>query len=621
MASEQAPAPVGEVNMAQLRSVAGTKRNELVQFSLTGSDSPKPRQRPGRATRGSLSQRVLTSDASKPKESEGANIQNPERLWYQEAIFYEVYVRAFCDSNGDGHGDLQGVTSRLDYLSNLGVNCVWLLPIYPSPLRDDGYDVADYCGVHPHYGNIEDFKTRVNAVHERNMRIIADLIPNHTSDEHEWFKKSRADRNGPYRDYYVWTDDPTEYKDARIIFVDTEKSNWTWDEVAGQYYWHRFFSSQPDLNFDNPKVQEEMLDVMRFWLRLGIDGFRVDAIPYLFEREGTNCENLPETHEYLKKMRAMIDNEFPGKIMLAEACQLPHQVREYFGDGDEFHMGFHFPVMPRIYMSIKAHNSSSLKEVLAATPDIPEGCQWVTFLRNHDELTLEMVTPEERKWMWDQYAPDMQMRINLGIRRRLHPLMDNDRRRVELAKCMLLTLPGSPILYYGDEIGTGDNIQLYDRNGVRTPMQWDSTKPHAGFSEAEKVYAPVIDSPLFNCSRVNVKDAMADPSSLYNVLRHMIFQRRKHQAFGSGRLTWIDNEDLSIAAWIRQYQLDIMLVVCNLSDEPKNITLTIPHDFVSVPDVQDILTETQYEIVDDNKITVSLEPYAFKWIELSSVGY
>jgi len=361
------------------------------------------------------------------------------------------------------------------------------------------------------------------------------------------------------------------------------------------------------------------LNVMRFWLNLGIDGFRVDAIPYLFEEEGTNCENLPQTHEYLKKMRAMIDNEFPGKIMLAEACQLPHQVREYFGEGDEFHMGFHFPVMPRIYMSIKAHNSSSLKEVLAATPDIPDGCQWVTFLRNHDELTLEMVTPEERKWMWEQYAPDMQMRINLGIRRRLHPLMDNDRRRVELANCMLLTLPGSPILYYGDEIGTGDNINLFDRNGVRTPMQWDSSKPHAGFSEAEKVYAPVIDSALFNCQRVNVQDAMADPSSLYHVLRHMIFQRRKHQAFGSGRLFWIDHQDLSIAAWIRIYQMDVMLVVCNLSDEPRNPTLSLPSEYISTPDVEDILTENQYEIVDD-KITVDLEPYAFKWIELSQVG-
>jgi len=605
-----ATTPIGRVDIDLLRQTTGSKRSELVKFSLTGSDSPKPRHRPGRVRKA----------VSLSAQTEGATLNDSERLWYQEAVFYEVYVRAFCDGNGDGHGDLQGLTSRLDYLSNLGVNCIWLLPIYPSPLRDDGYDVADYCAVHPHYGNIEDFQTLVNAVHERNMRIIADLIPNHTSDEHEWFKKSRADRNSPYRDYYVWSDDPHKYKDARIIFVDTEKSNWTWDEVAGQYYWHRFFSSQPDLNFENPKIQEEMKNVMRFWLNLGIDGFRVDAIPYLFEEEGTNCENLPRTHAYLKELRTMMDEEYPGRVMLAEACQLPHQVREYFGDGDEFHMGFHFPVMPRIYMSIRAHNSSSLKEILAATPEIPDGCQWVTFLRNHDELTLEMVTPEERKWMWDEYAPDMQMRINLGIRRRLHPLMDNDRRRVELANCMLLTLPGSPILYYGDEIGTGDNINLYDRNGVRTPMQWDSTRPHAGFSEAEKVYAPVIDSPLFNCDRVNVKDAMADPSSLYHVLKHMIHQRRKHQAFGSGKLFWVDNEDLSIAAWIRVYKMDVMLVVCNLSAEEKSPLISIPEQYVSVPDVEDILTEMQYSI-EDNTVRVDLEPFAFKWIELSQVAW
>jgi len=346
-------------------------------------------------------------------------------------------------------------------LSNLGVNCVWLLPIYPSPLRDDGYDVADYCNIHPHYGNLEDFKTLVKAVHERNMRIIADLIPNHTSDQHYWFQQSRLSRDNPYRDYYVWSDNPTKYKDARIIFIDTEKSNWTWDEVAGQYYWHRFFSSQPDLNFENPKVRQEMLNTMRFWLDLGIDGFRVDAVPYLFEEEGTNCENLPQTHDYLKEMRKMMDTEYPGRIMLAEACQPPRDVRAYFGpNGEEFHMGFHFPVMPRIYMSIAAENYTKLKAVLDDTPDIPSSCQWVTFLRNHDELTLEMVTPEERKWMWETYAPNPRMRINLGIRRRLAPLFNNDRRRIELAHCMLLTLPGSPILYYGDEIGMGDNIWL-----------------------------------------------------------------------------------------------------------------------------------------------------------------
>jgi len=394
------------------------------------------------------------------------------RLWYQEAVFYEVYVRAFSDSNEDGFGDLRGLTDRLDYLSSLGVNCIWLLPIYPSPLKDDGYDVADYLDVHPHYGNLDDFKTLVNAVHERNMKIIADFIPNHTSDQHWWFRESRSSRTNPYRDYYVWSDTDTKYKEARIIFVDTEKSNWTWDENTKQYYWHRFYSCQPDLNYENPKVREEMMNVMRFWLDMGIDGFRVDAVPYLFEQDGTSCENLDITHEYLKEIRMMIDTEYPDRILLAEACQMPQDVRAYFGDGDEFHMGFHFPVMPRIYMSIKAGDCTSLRDILEITPEIPDNCQWVTFLRNHDELTLEMVTPEERKWMWEQYAPDMRMRINLGIRRRLAPLMDNDRRRIELAHSMLLTLPGSPILYYGDEICMGDNIDLPDRNGVRTPMQW-----------------------------------------------------------------------------------------------------------------------------------------------------
>jgi len=543
-------------------------------------------------------------------------VTSSERLWYKEAVFYEVYVRAFCDSNGDGYGDLAGLTSRLDYLSTLGVNCVWLLPIYPSPLKDDGYDVADYVNIHPDYGTLEDFKTLVKAVHERNMRIIADYIPNHCSDQHEWFQKARADKNSPYRDYFVWSKDPTKYKEARIIFLDTEPSNWTWDEVAGEYYWHRFFSSQPDLNYENPKVVEEMLSTMRFWLNLGIDGFRVDAVPYLFEEEGTNCENLPQTHKLLKRMRQMIEEEFPGRILLAEACQLPQQVREYFGDGDEFHLGFHFPVMPRIYMSIKAEDATSLREVLRETPDIPENCQWVTFLRNHDELTLEMVTPAQREWMWQEYAPEKRMRINLGIRRRLAPLLDNDRRKIELAHSMLLTLPGSPILYYGDEILMGDNIYLPDRNGVRTPMQWDETKPHAGFSTAKKIYTPIVQSKEYGPDRVNVKDAMKDPSSFYNALRHMIAIRRQHPSFGWGKLFWIATDNPSISAWVRYYGEDKVLVVSNICSRKQRTVIKLPNKLIpQLGCAIDILNGAEYTIK-HSTLEFVLEPYQFLWLDV-----
>jgi len=546
------------------------------------------------------------------------SIEDVTNLWYKEAVFYEVYVRAFCDSNGDGHGDLPGLTSRLDYLAALGVNCIWLLPIYPSPLKDDGYDVADYCNVHPHYGTLEDFKTLVAAVHERCMRIIADFIPNHCSDQHEWFQKARADRNSPYRDYFVWSDSPTKYKDARIIFTDTEPSNWTWDEKAQQFYWHRFFASQPDLNFENPRVQEEMLNVMRFWLNLGIDGFRVDAVPYLFEEEGTNCENLPQTHDFLKRMRRMMDTEYPGRIILAEACQMPRDVREYFGESDEFHMGFHFPVMPRIYMSMKADDCTSLKNILATTPDIPKECQWVTFLRNHDELTLEMISPEERKWMWEQYAPEPRMKIIVGIRRRLAPLLDNDRRKIELAHSLLLTLPGSPILYYGDEIGMGDNIWLEDRNGVRTPMQWDNSEYHAGFSTARKTYAPVVDSPEYNRDRVNVRDAMNDPSSLYNILRHMIAARRKHSALSLGKLFWIDNGNPAVGTWIRHRANDKVLVVSNCSGSMQNLSVRIPRKFITpgYNEVREILTDARFVMDRAHYLTLTLTPYQFLWINI-----
>jgi maltose alpha-D-glucosyltransferase/alpha-amylase len=438
-------------------------------------------------------------------------------LWYKNAVFYQIYVRAFHDSNRDGHGDIEGLTQKLDYLEDLGVDCIWLMPIYPSPLRDDGYDIADYYNIAKTFGTLDSFKNLIEAAHNRNIRMIMDLVLNHTSDQHPWFQASRSNHNSPYHNYYVWSDTNQQYQDARIIFVDSEPSNWTWDETAGQYYWHRFYASQPDLNYDNPKVQEEMIRIARFWLELGIDGFRADAVPYLFEREGTTCENLPETHAYLKKLRGLLDQDYPGRILLCEANQWPEDVRPYFGDGDEFHMGFHFPIMPRLYMGLKKGSAEDMREILRRTPSIPDNCQWCTFLRNHDELTLEMVTEEERQWMWEQYAPEPRMRLNLGIRRRLAPLLDNDQRKIRLAHSLLFTLPGSPILYYGDEIGMGDNIWLEDRNGVRTPMQWEAGAT-AGFSEApiDFFYAPVINDDVYGPARVNVKAQQASPDSLLN---------------------------------------------------------------------------------------------------------
>jgi len=493
-----------------------------------------------------------------------------QSLWYKNAVFYQVYVRAFKDSNGDGHGDLPGLTEKLDYLKDLGVDCIWLMPIYPSPLKDDGYDIADYYNIAETFGTIDDFKVLLDAAHERGIRLIMDLVMNHTSDAHPWFQSARADRNSLYRDYYVWSDTNQKYKDARIIFLDTEPSNWTWDEQAGQYYWHRFYASQPDLNFDNPKVREEMLNIARFWLDLGIDGFRADAVPYLFEREDTVCENLPETHAYLKKVRAFIEEHYPGRILLCEANQWPEDVRPYFGDGDEFHMGFHFPIMPRIYMALKKGYTDDLRGILNRTPSIPENCQWCTFLRNHDELTLEMVTPKERQWMWEQYAPEPRMRLNLGIRRRLAPLLDNDPRKIKLAESLLFTLPGSPIIYYGDEIGMGDNIWLEDRNGVRTPMQWDDTA-NAGFT-ASAPFSPLLEG-VFSPAKVNVAAQRADTSSLFNSLRQMIAIRKEHSAFGWGSFEWLDVGTNAVAAYMRPYKNERMLILNNLSDQTQTIRL------------------------------------------------
>ncbi len=543
-----------------------------------------------------------------------------EPLWYKDAVLYEVYVRAFNDSNADGHGDLPGLTQKLDYLKNLGINCLWLLPIYPSPLKDDGYDIADYYNVYPGYGSLDDFKALVDAAHERGIRVITDLVLNHTSDQHPWFKAAREDPDSPYRDYYVWSDTDKKYQDARIIFLDTEVSNWTWDEKAGMYFWHRFYSSQPDLNFDNPEVQQEMIHIMKFWLDMGVDGFRADAVPYLFEREGTNCENLPETHLYLKKIRRFINENYPDRVLLAEANQWPEDVVPYFGDGtDEFHMGFHFPLMPRIFMALRKEDRTPLEWILKRTPPLSEFCQWCIFLRNHDELTLEMVTEEEREWMWDEYAPEPRMRLNLGIRRRLAPLLDNDRRKIELANSLLFTMPGSPIIYYGDEIGMGDDIWLYDRNGVRTPMQWEDS-PSAGFSqaEAEKFYSPVISNETFGPAQINVADQQADPDSLFNLIRHMIAVRKQHRAFGWGTLEWVpDNLPgylTAVAAYLRSYGTSRLLIVNNLSSAPQSVVLSVPGGQSGQP--VDLLFGKQVPRMENGELALELEPYQYLWLQL-----
>lgn len=526
--------------------------------------------------------------------------------WYKNAIFYELYVRAFRDSNADGHGDLRGVIEKLDYLQFLGVDCLWLLPIYPSPLKDDGYDIADYYGIHSDYGTLEDFEALIQAAHARGLRVITDLVLNHTSDQHPWFQAARADRNSPYRDYYVWSDTDQKYKEARIIFLDTETSNWTWDEQAGQYYWHRFYSSQPDLNFDNPAVQEEMLNVARFWLELGIDGFRVDAPPYLFEREGTNCENLPETHAYLKRFRAFVEQINPQAVLLSEANQWPEDVRPYFGEGDEMHMNFHFPLMPRLYQALAQTNRAPIVEILRRTPPLPANCQWATFLRCHDELTLEMVSPEVRQFLWETYAPEPRMRLNLGIRRRLAPLMNNDRRKIELLYSLLFSLPGAPTLYYGDEIGMGDDIWLPDRDGVRTPMQWVAEPPHGGFAPSEaQPYAPVIDDPVFGYAQINVADQMDDPNSLLHTVRRMIALRKAHPTFGEPDITWLETPK-AVAAFLRPGAEETLLAVHNLSAQPQ----TIP------------LPNGRFTGLLDERIVqghITLSPYGYWWGTISTV--
>jgi maltose alpha-D-glucosyltransferase / alpha-amylase len=549
-------------------------------------------------------------------------------LWYKDAIIYELHVRAFQDSNADGIGDFPGLMSRLDYLQDLGVTCLWLLPFFPSPLRDDGYDIADYVDVNPSYGTLDDFKQFLDAAHQRGMQVMIELVVNHTSDQHPWFQAARlAPPGSPERDLYVWSDTDQTYKDARIIFTDTEKSNWTWDEVAKQYYWHRFFSHQPDLNFDNPAVIEEVIKAMRFWLDMGVDALRMDAIPYLVERDQTSCENLPETHAVIKQIRAAIDAEYTNRLILAEANQWPPDVLPYFGNGDECHMAFHFPLMPRIYMALRQEDRLPITDIMAQTPDIPESCQWGLFLRNHDELTLEMVTDDERDYMYLAYSADPRMRINVGIRRRLAPLVDNNRRRIELLNSLLLSFPGTPILYYGDEIGMGDNIYLGDRNGVRTPMQWNSDR-NAGFSRAvpAKLYFPVIMDPIWGYQAINVEAQLADPSSLLHWSRNMIALRKLFRVFGRGSLEFLEPANRKILAYVRRFadkdgdghpiagQNEMVLCVANLSRFSQPVSLDLS-DFDGMMPVE-MLGYVPFPQITKAPYSLSLAPYSFLWLEL-----
>ncbi len=535
--------------------------------------------------------------------------------WYKDAIFYELHVRTFMDSNGDGIGDFPGLTDRLDYIRDLGVNCIWLLPMYPSPLRDDGYDIADYRSIHSDYGTLDDFQRFLDAAHARNLRVIADLVMNHTSDQHPWFQEARRSPESPYRDYYVWSDTDQRYKQARIIFVDSETSNWTWDPVARQYFWHRFYHHQPDLNFDTPAVRASMLDVMRWWLDRGLDGFRVDAVPYLFEREGTNCENLPETHAYLRELRGEIDARYRGRILFAEANQWPSDVRHYFGDGDECHMAFNFPLMPRIFMALRREERRPIIDIIRQTPDLPASCQWGLFLRNHDELTLEMVSDEERDYMYLEYAKDARMRLNLGIRRRLAPLMENGRRQMELLHSLLLSLPGSPVLYYGDEIGMGDNIYLGDRNGVRTPMQWTGDR-NAGFShcDPERLYLPVNANPVYHYQSVNVETQLRTQTSLLNWVKRLIRVRQKYPVFGRGTIEFLLPENEKILAYVREDGTNTILCCNNLSRFAQAAELNMRRFAGRVP--IELHGETVFPPIGELPYLLTFAPHGFYWFRL-----
>jgi maltose alpha-D-glucosyltransferase/alpha-amylase len=535
--------------------------------------------------------------------------------WFKDAIFYEVYVRGFYDSDGNGVGDFRGLTAKLDYLKWLGIDCIWLLPFYESPLKDGGYDIADYYAVLPEYGKIEDVKDFLNSAHSKGIRVIADLVINHTSDQHPWFQSSRSSPDSPKRSWYVWSSDDQKYADARIIFTDTERSNWTWDEDAGAFYWHRFFSHQPDLNYDNPEVQQAMLDVVSFWLELGIDGLRVDAVPYLFEREESNCENLPETHAFLRRLRQHVDDHFPNALLLAEANQWPEDVVEYFGQGDEFHMAYHFPIMPRLFMALRQEDRRPIVEILERTPPIPKNCQWGMFLRNHDELTLEMVTDEERDYLYTEYAKDLRMRLNVGIRRRLAPLMENGRRRIELLHALLFSLPGSPFLYYGDEIGMGDNVYLGDRDGVRTPMQWTADR-NAGFSRADfaQLYFPIIMDPVYGYQAVNVEAQQRYSTSLLNWVREMIHLRKRHPVFGRGSLTFIKPDNRKVFVFTRSYLDETVLCVFNLSQSAQPVELDLQQYQSLVP--VEMMGEAEFPAISDDPYQLALAPRGFYWFLL-----
>ena len=545
-----------------------------------------------------------------------SEIDRMDERWFQRAVFYEVSVRSFFDANGDGTGDLQGLIEKLDYLSWLGVDCLWLLPFYSSPLRDGGYDIADFFTILPEYGKLGDAVRLMEEAHRRGIRIITDLVVNHTSDQHPWFQESRQSRDNPRADWYVWSDTDQKYADARIIFTDTERSNWAWDPNRQQYYWHRFFSHQPDLNYDNPEVQEAMLGIVRFWLNLGLDGFRLDAVPYLFEREGTNCENLPETHQFLRRLRKEVDAGYPGRVLLAEANQWPADVVEYFGpDGDECHMCFNFPLMPRMFMALRRAQRHPITEILAQTPEVPDGCQWGIFLRNHDELTLEMVTDEERDYMWNEYAKDPRMKLNIGIRRRLAPLVDNDRRVMELFHAMLFSLPGSPILYYGDEIGMGDNIFLGDRDGVRTPMQWSPDR-NAGFSRADfaQLYSAPLMDPVYGFQALNVEGELRDPSSLLHWLQRMLQVRKRHPLFGIGSFEVLSAENPSVLAYVREWQDDVVLCVNNLSRFAQPVELSLQRFEGRTP--IELLGRVPFPRIGELPYLLTLGAYGFYWFQI-----
>jgi maltose alpha-D-glucosyltransferase/alpha-amylase len=544
-----------------------------------------------------------------------SRFSSSDPLWYKDAIFYEVHVRAFKDSNGDGIGDFAGLVEKLDYIEELGVTVLWLLPFYPSPLRDDGYDISDYTNVHPSYGTLDDFKFFLDEAHRRGLRVLTELVVNHTSDQHPWFKEARQSRDNPRRPWYVWSDTPELYSSARIIFTDTEQSNWAWDAGSKSYYWHRFFSHQPDLNYDNPAVREEVWNVMKFWLEQGVDGFRLDAVPYLVEREGTSCENLPETHEVLKFLRRRLDENYPGRFLLAEANQWPSDVRAYFGDGDECHMAFHFPLMPRMFMAVRLEDRKPVIEIVEKTPDIPETCQWGIFLRNHDELTLEMVTDEERDYLYDEYARDSTMRLNVGIRRRLAPLMENDRRRIELLNAMLLSLPGSPIVYYGDEIGMGDNIYLGDRNGVRTPMQWNGGW-NAGFSTAdpERLYLPLISNPVYGYQAINVESQRRSFHSMFSWMKRVIQIRKSTRVFSRGTLNFFNPANHRVLAYVRELGLDKVLVVNNLSNSAQAVELDLRRFQGLIP--IEMFGGNLFPRIGSHPYPMTLGPYQFFWFKL-----